>query len=208
MFNQTTMLACLSRATLSAVSGALPEERTFVQTGLDAARPGPSGLLKGEDMDSVLQDWLQELPWKMQTVVITGIRGCDGLSKNDPSKQLGRAIRMAALNNADATTTYMRHDFSVVFAATKTFVDDLDRYPVHFVMHVAHACEILGYKHPKADFRAAFNSIYMQIVWALHLRPEPSESLDNRLADRRETVGNFEPQERGSNAAGTDTNLG
>jgi hypothetical protein len=85
-------------------------------------------------IDPVMQDWLMELSWKMQTVVITGIRGCDGLTKNDPSKQLGRAIRLTALRNADATTTYMRHDFTKVMLATKEFVDDLDKYPNHYVM--------------------------------------------------------------------------
>lgn len=145
-------------------------------------------------MDPVLQDWMMELSWKMQTVIITGIRGCDGLSKNDPSKQIGRAIRLTALRNADATTTYMRHDFAKVMEATKTFVDDLDRYPVHFVMHLAHACEIVGYLHPDREVAGAFNAIYQQIVWALHLRPEPMEGLLHRLADKRETVGKFEPQ--------------
>lgn len=145
--------------------------------------------------DSVMQDWLMQLTWKMQTVVITGIRGCDGLSKEDVSKQIGRAIRTVALKNADATTTYMRHDFTKALEAAKAFVNDLDRYPVHFVMHVAHACEIVGYEHPDKETCTAFNAIYQQIVWALHLRPEPLESMRHRLADRRGTVGNFVPQE-------------
>ena len=144
-------------------------------------------------IDSVLQDWLMELPWKMQTVIITGIRGCDGLSKNDCSKQLGRAIRMTALRNADPTTTYMRHDFSKVVEASKAFVDDLDRYPVHFVMHVAHACEIIANKHPEESTRDTFNGIYQRIVWALHLRPEPKGYLDSRLGDKRDLVGTYNP---------------
>lgn len=135
---------------------------------------------------SVFQEWLQLLTWKMQTVIITGLRGCDGLTKFDPSKHVSRSIRMAALKNADQSTTYMKHDmFEELAEAADKFVDDLDRYPVHFVMHMAHACEIIGYRHPEPGTRAQFSAVYNKIVWALHLRPESKESMEHRLADNK-----------------------
>ncbi len=136
---------------------------------------------------SVFQDWLQNISWKQQTVIVTGLRGCDGLSKKDPSKHISRSIRMAALKNADTTTTYMKHNlFEELLEAAKVFVDDLDRYPTHFVLHMMHACEIIGYKHPEERVREVFSAVYNQIVWAMHLRPESKESLDHRLADKTE----------------------
>ena len=71
-------------------------------------------------------------------------------------------------------------------ASTKTFVDDMDRYPLHSVQHVMLACEIIGYKHPDEHTRQLFSAVYNQIVWAMHLRPEPEAGMDHRLADKRE----------------------
>ncbi len=136
---------------------------------------------------SVFQEWLQTISWKQQTVIITGLRGCDGLSKYDPSKHISRSIRMAALKNADTTTTYMKHDlFDELLESAKKFIADLDKYPLHFVLHMAHACEIIGYKHPDDKTRETFNAVYNQIVWAMHLRPESKESMDHRLSDKKE----------------------
>jgi hypothetical protein len=111
--------------------------------------------------NSVFQPWLTTISRKMQTVIVTGLRGCDGLTKFDPSKHISRSIRMAALKNADTTTTYMKHDlFEELLEANKKFVADLDRYPVHFVLHMMHACEILGYKHPDQHTRDVFSAVY------------------------------------------------
>lgn len=136
---------------------------------------------------TVIQDWLGNLPWKMQTVVITGIRGCDGLTKYDASKHVSRAIRRVSLKNADRTTTYMQHDAQAeLHEAVEKFVEDLDRYPVHYVLHVAHACEIIGYKHLDRNIAAMFLRAYSEIVQAMHMNPEEEASLDVRLADNRE----------------------
>jgi hypothetical protein len=125
----------------------------------------------------------------MQTVIVTGIRGCDGLSKFDPSKHISRSIRMAALKNADTTTTYMKHNiFEELIESSDKFIADLDKYPMHFVMHMTHACEIIGYKHPDPRTREIFSSVYNKIVWSLHLRPESEVYLDHRLADKKETT--------------------
>ena len=137
--------------------------------------------------NSVFQNWLQSISWKMQTVIVTGIRSCDGLSKFDPSKHISRSIRMAALKNADTTTTYMKHNiFEELIESSDKFIADLDKYPMHFVMHMMHACEIIGYKHPDQRTREIFYSVYSKIVWSLHLRPEPLASLDHRLTDKKE----------------------
>ena len=135
---------------------------------------------------NVLQDWMDHLSFKMQTVIITGIRGCDGLSKTDVSKHISRAIRGVSLRNADTTTTYMNHPIEQTVESARQFVDDLDRYPVHYVLHLAHACEIIGYKHPDELTRGRFHGIYSLIVWSMHLKPETELMMDKRLSDRKE----------------------
>jgi hypothetical protein len=104
------------------------------------------------------------------------------------SKHISRAIRQVALRNADGTTTYMNHPLDEAVASAKLMVEDLDKYPVHFVLHQAHACEIIGYKHPDESVREKFIGIYNLIVWNMHLRPEAEEQLDHRLSDKKEIV--------------------
>jgi hypothetical protein len=62
-------------------------------------------------------------------------------------------------------------------------VINIDTYPVHFILHLMHSIEILGYKHPMEIPRAMFHNAYVRLVTALHLNPESEEEMDFRLRD-------------------------
>lgn len=49
---------------------------------------------------SVLQDWVMELPFMQQTVLLTAIRGPDGIRKDHPTKVLCRYLRRCILISA------------------------------------------------------------------------------------------------------------
>jgi hypothetical protein len=66
------------------------------------------------------------------------------------------------------------------------YVRDLDAIPHHFQMHLMHAIEILGYKHPDPIIRGWWNQVYIRLVNDLHLHPETEEELDSRLGDSRD----------------------
>lgn len=137
-------------------------------------------------MTSVVQPWLQALPLKMQSVTLLGLRGCDGKHKEDPSKPLLRLMRQTVL--VPANPNYMDDPDDNFMKSTVTeetavrFLNDLDPYPMHWLMHFLHAAEIIGYKHPDEGPREFFWWLYQNAVVAgLHLNPESEMQLDKRL---------------------------
>ena len=136
---------------------------------------------------SVLKEWVFELPYRMQSVLMCSLRGCDTARKDDPSKFITRGLRAMLLNNADPTNTFIVEGVPDP-KHVKTFLWDMDSYPLHYVMHTLHAAEIAGYKHPDKDFRKWWLSFYLDLVKGLHLNPETEAQLDIRLG--------FTPAER------------
>ncbi len=139
---------------------------------------------------SVIQDWVAEqCTWKQQAVLLTAIRGCDGVLKEDPSKAVVRQFRQAILRKADnregpASGGFMTHSISWDWdQISDAFLENMDHYPMHWLMHFAHACEIVGYKHPQDHLQNHFSWLYLEIVRALHLQPETEKQLDARLRD-------------------------
>jgi hypothetical protein len=125
-------------------------------------------------MSSVVRLWVSDLQWMCQTVLFCGLRGCDGVPKEDPSKPLTRALRSVVLNNA-------RNDGSFMNLEPPEDVPNLDQYPYHWVGHIMHAVEIVGYCHPDKNVRAKWVPLYLKFCDALHLPPEPKEDMLKRL---------------------------
>lgn len=130
----------------------------------------------------VVQEWIEELPWKQQTVLLSAIRGCDGVSKHDPSKQFVRPLRGLILKNAEPDNendTFMNHPKD---DEVDKFAHRLDDYPMHWLVHFMHAVEIVGFKHPDREVRLWWNELYEEMVHeGFHLNPETKEQLDERL---------------------------
>lgn len=140
-------------------------------------------------MGSVVQKWLSNdnISWKQQTVVLSSLRGCDGQSKYDISKKFTRKLRNVILHNAATeTTSFMRDEMTL--EDVREFAEDCDKYPIHFVMHLCHACEVIGFKHPNEEIQTWFHNAYLTIVDALHLKPETQEECDFRLRDGVNTL--------------------
>jgi hypothetical protein len=153
---------------------------------------------------SVLQDWVMELPLMQQTVLLTGVRGPDGLPKYHPTKYVLRWFRRCVLLSAmDQRVLTDPVDIgggsftgpSVVAPyedwrpamdeRVGSYLQALDEVPHHFQLHLMHAVEILGYKHPDEQIRAWWHSVYLRLVHDMHLWPETEEQLDARLGDDR-----------------------
>jgi hypothetical protein len=137
-------------------------------------------------MVSVLQKWVEGLSFKQQTVVLCVLRGCDGQPKEDLSKLVVRYIRKVVLKNAGTDKTPFMSNI-ITLNDIIQMSRDLDKYPVHYVMHLIFACEIIGFKHPDSNIREFFNSSYKIMVGALHLKPETEEECDDRLKDGVDT---------------------
>jgi hypothetical protein len=136
-------------------------------------------------MSSVIQSWLSQdnITLKQQTVVLTGLRGCDNQSKYDISKKLVKKIRTVVLINADAKNSdFMKNTMSI--DELKTFVSDIGKYPTHFISHVCGCCQIIAYKHPDKYIRDWFYVAYTLIAEELNLNIETEVQCDDRLGDQ------------------------
>ena len=127
---------------------------------------------------------------KQQTVVLCALRGCDGLTKEDPSKALVRWYRGVVLVSANPEAddrSFMRPGTDFVSAAKRFMSYGLDHYPMHWLMHFAHGLEIVGHYHPQQNTRYEASMLYGAIVESgLHLRVETKGNCDARLRDGHE----------------------
>jgi hypothetical protein len=65
----------------------------------------------------------------------------------------------------------------------KEYLNDVDSTPHHFHMHLTHAAEILGYKHPDENIRKGWQDFYFRAARDAHMCPESEQQLDFRLGD-------------------------
>lgn len=140
-------------------------------------------------MSSVTQDWLEEIPWKMQSVLFTALRGPD--ERRDPHlKMANRWIRSNVLNDADHHNPFIvkkgdRRPSEII----DLLAHALEYVNVHYFGHFLHAFEIIGYHHPDRIVRIEAATVYEELCAdILHLRPEPKLDMDLRLSDVTEHV--------------------
>ena len=165
---------------------------------LDAAGKGP-----------VTQGWTHSLPFMQQTVLLTAVRGPDGIPKYHPVKYLlrwyRRCILVSSLDGCVLTGpadggggSFMGPSFDARAAGgsrpwqhhmediVDRYIQSLDELPHHFQLHLMHAAEIIGYKHPDPAIRNWWWGVYCRLVNDMHLQPEPEVHLNLRLGDTRE----------------------
>lgn len=128
----------------------------------------------------VLQDWMGNLPWKQQSVILSALRGPDTHRPNS-IKDITRWLRRITQFDADPSTNYIGKATHPDLLKIK---EDLEFCTVHYFCHLLHTLEIIGYKHPFQEIRHQANHYYEGLVNSLHLNPESREQLEERLADR------------------------
>jgi hypothetical protein len=139
----------------------------------------------------VLQEWVAKLGLRHQGVLLTGIRGCDIAPKDDPSKDLSRCIRAAILNthcdDPKKSVSFIEQcEPEEISRRIKVFAKNHDHYPHHFVMHIVHTIEIIGYYHPDPVTQTIFNNGYVLLCDRMHMHQETRGQLDARLNENEE----------------------
>lgn len=146
----------------------------------------------------VLQTWVEDLTFMQQSVLITSCRGPDGIRKDHPVKLLNRALRRSFMIRAFEGD--IEWDFwapgggsftgaitGTWAAITDSYLRTVDELPHHYQLHIMHAAEVLGYKHPDhVCVRGYWMSLYFAIVNDAHLLPESEDAMDKRLGDYEE----------------------
>lgn len=150
-------------------------------------------------MSSVTQDWVQALPWKMQSVLMASTRGPDN-HRYKQVKVVNRWIRGHLFHDADPANPFITKpgDFDIAILAwvldeprlrerewwLGELEHELEYVTVHYFGHLIHALEIIGYMHPVADVGYAARYLYYELCQRiLHLPPETDPELRLRLAD-------------------------
>lgn len=144
--------------------------------------------------ESILQDWVQELGLRHQGVLLCAIRGCDTLPKGDASKMFVRSYRCLILNafvrdHKKSVSFFESVDRVTLVKRFEAFRRDLDHYPHHYVMHLMHAIEIIGYHYPDEEERQVWHAFYLALCKGLHVNPETKEQLDRRLGADEASFG-------------------
>lgn len=146
----------------------------------------------------VLQDFVLDLSFMQQSVLIAAVRGPDGIRKNHPVKVLCRWLRRSFLLSAfegkpildpyakgggSFTGPCRNEDVKSLEHAMDLYLESVDEIPHHFQLHFMHAAEILGYKHSDPNVRNWWLNCYNKLVNDAHLFPETEEQMDKRLGD-------------------------
>lgn len=150
----------------------------------------------------VLQIWVQRLSFMQQSVLLSAVRGPDGIGKYHKCKMLIRWYRRCVLISAfdgividnpfdprGGSFTGPSIDIQLfnwemgMQSVANDFMNSRDELPFHYFLHMAHAIQVLGYKHPDHRIRVWWNSLYLRICKALHMRPESEKDMDIRLGD-------------------------
>lgn len=132
----------------------------------------------------VLQNWVQQLTWKEQSALLTAIRGSDQTFDHN-IRSLVRWVRRATLYDADVNGVFLKFG---ELPEQKALKKSLEYMTVHFVSHLMHALEIIGYKAEKMSERQIAFNYYELICEILHCNIETEEQMNERLKDNREEV--------------------
>ncbi len=137
-------------------------------------------------MSAVQQDWLLNLSWKKQTVVMTALRSPDTITTLG-LKKITIWIRSTVLNNADPLTGFMHSELREL-----PLFDQIDRewerLPVHTAHHIMLAMQVIAYDHPDRSIAEVAGHFYDEAVYAQHLNPERYEQYNARYTDNPERI--------------------
>lgn len=146
---------------------------------------------------SVLQEWVEGLPFMQQSVLIAAVRAPDGLRKDHPVKVLMRFYRRSIMLSAFERKAILNPfelgggSFTGPFNGSmkewaevkRDYLRYVDEMPHHFQLHLMHAAQIVGYKHSDVECRHWWRDFYLKIVNDMHLFPEGEHDMDLRLGD-------------------------
>lgn len=155
-------------------------------------------------MNSVLQDWVMQLPLRYQGTLLTGIRSCDLAPKNPVSvvecngcstgedtaeRQLSAFLRWCVLNPADPREVDIPGAWFKSTPPAEWKPSQLGHYPLHWYSHLMHCFEVVGYCHPDDAVREQCHEIYCRLAKNLHLNPETRIQMHERLVEDRMISG-------------------
>ena len=137
-------------------------------------------------MSSVLLNWVMNVPWKCQSILLSGFRGPDS-GEYPKTKAVNRWLRTVSQNNADPSKDYMRQDS---LPTSLVLCDETEWMPCHFAHHFADALRIVAIWHPEPDTRRRAWEYHLKIAEEIfHFIPESDEVFVHRHRDKVNKTG-------------------
>lgn len=148
-------------------------------------------------MPAVLNDWVCDLTYMQQSVLLSMVRNADGIAKHHEQKELIKWYRRCVLRSAfDGRTLEEPTEpgggsftgpVDSIHLALDHFIWSRDEMTLHYFSHAMQAFEVLGYKHPEPWVRAFWHGAFLRMIHALHQNPETEYEMDKRLCDNIDT---------------------
>lgn len=134
---------------------------------------------------SVLQPWVEKIPWKQQSILFSSLRGPDQ-DYLKGIKLVSRWMRAVSQQNADPAKPYM----AVTELPEPSELDkELEHCTVHFVHHFADGLAVIAYNHPDPAVAASAAEIHFHIAEELfHFMPESRGVFLVRHRDKKDGV--------------------
>jgi hypothetical protein len=137
-------------------------------------------------MSTVLLNWIDLIPWKMQSILLSGLRAPD--TYTIATKKICRWMRSVCQNNADPYKGYMEPQVLNKELIDKC-MDELEYLPCHYVHHFADGLRIIALYHPNKLFTKFANETHSEIaIEIFHFKPETDEEFILRHVDKVEHI--------------------
>lgn len=133
-------------------------------------------------MNFVLQDWLGEISWKKQTVLLGAIRSPDDVHTLK-IKQVVIWLRAVILKDADPMTGFMHGALRQGLPLFEHMDREFERLPLHAAHHIILAMQVVMSEHPQREISLEAQKFYHDAVEAQHLNPEGTGQYEQRMAD-------------------------
>lgn len=128
-----------------------------------------------------------------QGVLLGAVRGCDGATKRDVTKVIISALRGLFMTPCDPREVEVEGSYMHVSEhlpkAMAEFARRHDHYPLHFVLHLVHAAQVMGFKHPDVAVQDVWRDFYRKMCRKFHMGPESEAVMDARLTEDRMAKG-------------------
>jgi hypothetical protein len=134
---------------------------------------------------TVLQSWLEEIPIRMQSTLLLGLRGPDTHAA-PRVKVICRWLRGLTFKpgNPDNVREFMHAELPDRITEKGPCAKELEFCSQHYYSHLMHALEVVGFRHPDMVVRHRAVLLFADMCSLMHLPEESQYDFEIRLGTR------------------------
>jgi hypothetical protein len=138
---------------------------------------------------TVLQDWVASTTFKMQSVLMAGLRGPD-THACPRIKEITRWLRGLILKPGDPDNMiFMNTELPPRISEKGPTAKEIEFCTMHFFVKLTQTLEIVGIYHPDVEIKFHAQQLYLDLCTLIHVQPEEPMQLYNRLKQKSWPTG-------------------